>query len=201
MATESGALCAAIDNASRALMAVCRRNLPQKNGRNYPYIPFDTGSFVEQLCRVRKWWDENRKDQDIRFLDVGCGVGTTLVLAKHYLDASMCAGIEYDERLINEHRCHVVHYVDALKFDDYSRYNVIYWYRPIEDNRRQKKLEQKIVADAKKGTLFVPVYRSFLPDESAWSDYPKRQQIKGPKPRWVQMNEGGCKYYVGHTKE
>ncbi len=118
-----------------------------------------------------------------RFLDVGCG-GATKVLAAARVFPK-CDGLEYDPgyaaagartmRLTAPEAGHVVQ-GDALTFDGYSAYDVIYFYRPIADDELLSTMQERIVDQARPGTVILAPYSKFLDPRD---DFPCAQ-IKGP---------------------
>lgn len=57
---------------------------------------------------------------------------------------------------------------DALRFERYHDYDVIYFFRPIRDDAVLAQLERQIVENARSGTLLIAPYRMF---ESRHRDY------------------------------
>lgn len=138
----------------------------------FRYIPFSLPTFLEQLEVVAKaleipgrWEGERRKT----FIDVGCGVGTKVAIAAEAgFDAS---GIEITPKYVavakrlvaNTKMGYVfnslrypptIHLGNALKHD-YSNYDVIYFYWPIQHQPTERRLEAKMFREAKRGTLFI----------------------------------------------
>lgn len=104
-----------------------------------------------------------------RFLDVGSGGGTKVFLASHYFDR--CDGLEYDPgyaaagdrtmRILAPEACRVLH-GDGLTFEHYGEYDVIYFYRPLNDDAMLHRLEQRILSQARPGTIVLAPYDPFL---------------------------------------
>ena len=121
------------------------------------------------------------------FLEVGCGLGLKLLAAQEQF--AHVTGIEYDPRradaaqaMMDRAHLHlteadnapspwlrgtapqsraVVHSGDALEFDDYGGFDVIYAYRPIADPELRTRLERRIIAEARPGTLLIMPYPDF----------------------------------------
>lgn len=90
------------------------------------------------------------------FLDMGCGVGTKLLLA--YLRGWMVTGVErhtdYAEaarRLVPEAQVIVG---DAWTFTGYDAFDVVYSYRLAYELERQHELNQLIVSRMRPGSLY-----------------------------------------------
>jgi len=104
-----------------------------------------------------------------RFLDVGCGGGTKVFAATRYF--RQADGLEYDRgyadsarrtlQIIGASNSKIIH-DDALNFDSYSDYDVIYFYRPLRDDALLQKMEQCIIRQARPGTILVAPHGSLL---------------------------------------
>ena len=146
-----------------------------RNGA-YQYIPLNTGCFVDQMflsIRVREVLDgEPYFKQSIyqtNFLDVGCGIGTKVFVARA-LKMQAC-GIEIRPNLVAEARKrmgfyasfrwngsyrHPIMEADALKFKHYGRFHIVYYYRPLCDDKKQAKLERAIWEQLRPGSILLP---------------------------------------------
>ncbi len=104
----------------------------------------------------------------LRFLDVGCGSGSKLLAAATLFDRA--DGLELDRVYVEQaqnllrHARHDrarVMQGDALSFDGYGDYDVIYFYEPIRNTELQVQLDRRIFATARKGTILVIPYPFF----------------------------------------
>lgn len=105
-----------------------------------------------------------------RFIDVGCGGGLKVLSALEFFDEA--TGLEFDPAYVDAARdlldkaaaedARIVH-GDALEFDDYGAFDVIYLYRPIRDTEKLWALEERIAASAAPGTLLIAPYEMFAP--------------------------------------
>lgn len=103
-----------------------------------------------------------------RFLDVGCGNGEKLLAAGLCFDR--VTGLELDpgyaalaQDLLQRAPTDNADIVeaDALLFDDYAEFDVIYFFRPIRFPDALARLEDRIVAQSRPETLLIAPYRSF----------------------------------------
>ena len=103
-----------------------------------------------------------------RFLDVGCGCGLKVLSAVRF--SREAHGLDYQQsyvdvaqNLIGALRCEQadVFQADALTFEGYDDYDVIYFYRPMADDEKMIALERRIVETAKPGTVLIAPYLGF----------------------------------------
>lgn len=125
----------------------------------FPYISLPP-HFFEKYMRLAL----NCKPKAKTFIDVGCGIGDKPYLARKFfnLDAS---GIEYNKKTYQIAREKVSNYVNLINADafthDYSLYDIIYMFMPIQLEARMRQLWQHILQSARPGTLMIeahPVY-------------------------------------------
>jgi len=94
-----------------------------------------------------------------KFLDVGCGTGLTLHIARALgFDAY---GIETDEAALS--LLQSTHGItdriiieDALKYSNYKDYDVVFMYRPFNNEDLQRQLETHIMASMKQHGILIP---------------------------------------------
>lgn len=146
-----------------------KHNIEVKSGDTtkeeyWGFIPCNTETVVAELLIAR----DNIKKRYPTFLDVGCGFGNIMFLAKHCgFDVH---GIEYNRDILlhSFYRIHektpnklwdynreVIFHGDALDFKNYCLFDVIYMYCPIRNEKLEKKLEQFIEDTIKVGTIFI----------------------------------------------
>lgn len=107
--------------------------------------------------------------RDLRFLDVGCGGGTKVFAATRLF--RWCDGLEYDpvyaaagQRTISilcPEMCQIFQ-GDGVTWENYSDYDVIYFYRPLKDDALLDEMAHHIIATARPGTILLAPYDSFL---------------------------------------
>ncbi|WP_298259651.1 hypothetical protein [uncultured Litoreibacter sp.] len=108
------------------------------------------------------------RDTPPRFLDVGCGGGTKIWAALPFFpDAS---GLENNPTQVKVGAAamaklnapeHCIIEADARLFKDYSKYDVIYFYRPLKDPNGLREMEDAIMAQARPGTILIAPYLGF----------------------------------------
>lgn len=110
----------------------------------------------------------------LRFLDVGCGGGLKLLTALELFDRA--TGLELDPGYAAAARgmveasgvkaCEILE-GDALEFNGYDRFDVIYFFRPMRDDDALSRLERRICEDARPGTVLIAPYRGFAARHAA----------------------------------
>lgn len=122
------------------------------NHEFYRYIPLPSEVFLAELGRIAEVTSGRR------FLEVGSGLGSKLVLGR--LLGFDVRGVEIQPRYIEFSRQLIdcpVWEGDAFAFPDYRRFDVVYTYRPFVNLEREQLLEMKIARDLKMGTvLWLP---------------------------------------------
>jgi hypothetical protein len=127
-------------------------------GDRFSFVPFPCGAFIDLLYEAFFVLDQDRTK---KFLDVGCGMGTKVVLACSLFDAY---GIECEKEYVDKANLlglNRVGHVDAFLFDKYDIFDVIYYYRPIHDYDKYRMFEQKIHKEAKSGAIIAPMHTDY----------------------------------------
>jgi protein-L-isoaspartate O-methyltransferase len=129
-------------------------------------IPLSISHFDMMMSAAYRVGLAQNPRRAMRFLDVGCGGGTKVLSALCYF--RQADGLEYDEKYVESARrtlqltgaenSAIIH-ADAMTFESYSDYDVIYLYRPLRTDALLEKLEQQIMRQARPGTILVMPYR------------------------------------------
>ncbi|MGL6209302.1 MAG: class I SAM-dependent methyltransferase [Paracoccaceae bacterium] len=131
-------------------------------------LPYPFTGFFRLMQMVRRVVLAQGRPRPVRFLDVGCGVGLKLVQAAQFFEEVQ--GLEFDParaavaemfvrqsgRLQDRAFC-----ADALEFDGYGDFDVIYAYKPLSDPDLLQRMEQRIIAQARPGTILILPYFDF----------------------------------------
>lgn len=134
----------------------------------FPDIALPNSEFHKHLHAAYRVLLAKEQTAEMRFLDVGCGGGLKVLAALRYFkDAD---GLDFQQSYIdtarglleraNAHSANAFQ-ADALTFDGYSDYEVIYFYRPIRDQDKIIEMERRIVDLAAPGTLLIAPYSGF----------------------------------------
>lgn len=104
----------------------------------------------------------------MRFIDIGCGGGIKVLLAAEVF--AQAVGLEYDPGYVEAARTALAHIgrpeqmvfqADALAFDGFGDFDVIYFYRPMQDELGMIGLERRIVEQVAPGTILIAPYPLF----------------------------------------
>ncbi len=132
---------------------------------HFDFIPLHPQYFIQLMRTADKLVPtcKNKEDRHkpISFLDVGCGIGTKVVLAEGSLRYARCYGLEFDPayvavaKTLIPYRPDAIIQADALKYDGYGIFDIIYMYRPLCNRELQEKLEVWVCNQAKPGAVIV----------------------------------------------
>lgn len=134
----------------------------------FPDIALPNSRFHEHLHAGYRVVLAQGRTQPMRFLDVGCGGGLKVLSARRYFTRS--EGLDYQDSYVDTARSLLerakaddakAFKADALTFDGYGDYDVIYFYRPIRDDQKLVEMEQRIVELVRPGTVLIAPYVGF----------------------------------------
>lgn len=131
-------------------------------------IPLPTSVFLEDCHAAYRVCLAQERRAPLKFLDVGCGGGMKVLMASHFF--TLAEGLEADPNFIRAAkgllgsvgwgRARAIR-GDALAFDDYRNYDVIYFYQPMREAAGLLELEARIVQAAMAGTVLIAPYPGF----------------------------------------
>lgn len=128
---------------------------------HYPFIPKSGYDVIDYFYFLKEYFKKHKtKYWDLKFLDIGCGVGNILMLANDIFETNVW-GIERDKKLSilagQFLRCEEnIFNLDASNFKNYQDYDIIYYYCPIQKKSLEIKLESLIEKSMKKGAYLIP---------------------------------------------
>ena len=165
-------------------------NRVRKSGE-FAYIPLNLAAFEAQIQQVRGFISVGKglKDgyddphPDFSFIDVGCGIGSKVFLAREFVGyRGRADGIERHKPYVRVAR-RLLKYSGCSSGSndgkiicgnaitaDFSKWDVIYFYCPIADVAKQQQLEKRIITTAKPGAYILANLKK-LP-ETTWSSPP-----------------------------
>jgi len=143
-----------------------------KSDGGYKCIHLRVALFIQQLNDVVKHLNLTPEQiSNMKFLDVGCGVGQKIFLANCF--GFRARGLELRKELISagqnlfsDLRVEIRHdgyyspepffiHGDALTYDGYNDFDILYFYCPLMAENLEIKLEEKLAKDAKPGAIVL----------------------------------------------
>ncbi len=135
----------------------------QKNSQNdtaneYPFVPMDTRQLFDQLCFTSLYLREHDKqDEQFTLLDIGCGIGNVMLFAEQM--GFDVYGFEKDEyplriaqKLMGKERAIQD---DLWHYENYGRFDVIYYFRPLANGDHERKFEKMIEETMRVGAILI----------------------------------------------
>lgn len=160
-----------IINAMSMAYSNCIRHIAQESGvtshhyfledgkQCFGFIPYyDYDNTVYILTKLRGnygYWYKSRP----KFLDIGCGIGNIVLLAKAVGYAA--DGLEYNPKiyevakLVCRGTAAKIFKADMNKFDHYGDYDVLYYYQPMTGNTDMNKFTRKLAEKMKPGAYVI----------------------------------------------
>lgn len=125
---------------------------------HYPFIPLGSHRLWTALCSLEEQGHININNA-LSFLDAGCGIGNQVLTAYQTHFFTLCAGIEINETLVNQAKRvlfdNSIEKANILTYKYYNRYDVIYYYCPLNDGRKQSKFEERLENEMKVGAIVM----------------------------------------------
>ncbi len=133
-------------------------------------IALPQSEFLDLALAAWRLLKAQRRMEETRFLDVGCGSGLKVLSALEFF--SRANGLEIDPayadaartlfETASDGRAEVLE-GDAIDFASYDLFDVIYFYRPISKLEKLWQLEERIAKTARPGTVLIAPYGQFAP--------------------------------------
>lgn len=159
-----------------AVLAGPRRDISELG--EYPYIAYNNERFFSLLmlawgvyCALHPSTRRavtNPTGTKVKFIDVGCGIGSKVLLAQEALGWSCQAwGLEKSPGYIETAKKLLgggdrLIQADALHYDGYGQFDLVYFYKPIADDERQQELEERIISQVRSRTVIVSPLCSWM---------------------------------------
>jgi hypothetical protein len=116
------------------------RTIGRDDSRFLPWMPFPWPEFISMTAEAVP------ELGGIRFLDVGAGIGTRMLLAREIfgLDVHGIDRVREYAAVAGQELGYTVDVVDALEYKGYGGFDLIWVNRPIRDRELQAQLEAKL---------------------------------------------------------
>jgi len=145
-------------------MEVAIGNTQKPRENEWSYIPFSHGEFINFLVKY---------PTPKKYIEIGCGIGTKLWLVKQILQFEDVSGVEINEQYLQVAKnllegvtlkCNLI-LGDAWELD-YSEYDMIYSYDPMNGSGGRNKFFEKVQNQMKKGAILLHAH-CFAPEGSS----------------------------------
>lgn len=173
------------------------RDPKAEKAKCHKYIPARRSDFRTAISAAHTLFQVVNGKPPQSFLDVGCGLGTKLIMVNHAF--RQIDGIEFDSGYaekareltkLRDDRITIIE-TDALKFNGYQNYDIIYFYTPINDRKKQILLETRIIRRAKAGAIIVPFAYTYHGASRLW---------RGKKVTRIPLYESPYPLYLVNKK-
>ena len=157
----------------KALSEADLYNHPLEKDGSYPYIPFSADAALydlfEKISKMRASETTVIERDKISLLDVGCGTGRIVWLAKKF--GLSAKGLEYHEPYVKLGKEYfglsdedlMVGNAFDLKYDFLKQFRVIYTYMPLYKPVEMTRLHFSMYYEAARHTIFVEMLPSYYP--------------------------------------
>lgn len=129
----------------------------------FSYIPLNNIEFFNCLKQAIVIHKQNNHKKPSTFLDVGCGLGVKSYIASWLSLKS--SGIDINNNYIDKAQLMFpgcdFQTTNALEYNRYGLFDIIYFFRPMRDIAAQNELEKRITRQAKPGTTLIWYMPSF----------------------------------------
>lgn len=129
---------------------------------NYHDVPLSGAYFLNLLTATQRLVMAKGHAGPAHFLDMGCGVVTKVSADSAIFDVAH--GVDYMPECINHAyqffdrvraNQSMIQQANALTFNRYGNYDVIYFYRPLKDTALASQMEKRILSQVASGTILV----------------------------------------------
>jgi SAM-dependent methyltransferase len=155
----------ATDNAIRGLESLV---LPDcsSDGLTFPWHACPVGIFVPALETAIHAVED--RGEPLHFLDVGCGIGTKMLLAGGLLLQTFGIEKRPEYAQIAARLGLKVQVADAMEWDHYSAFDIVYTYRLFLGAEDQMRFEDRLFRLVAPGAVLITVGGEQWPDLEGW---------------------------------
>jgi SAM-dependent methyltransferase len=161
------ALTKRITDTIRTVLALDSEWMKNPAGRDDPRsTPWMPSPMFDFIALVAEALPDSEGD---RFLEIGSGAGTRMLLAKEIFGLSV-HGIDRVPEYVQQARelGLSAQVQDALTYEDYGNFDIIWFNRPFRDRDLQSRLEEKVWAGMKPGAVVICANLENPPPSTFW---------------------------------
>lgn len=160
---RAGALRVALREAARLDREWMRSPAGRDDARSTPWMPFPVYDF---LALVAEALPESTGD---RFLEVGCGIGTRMMLARDVFGLDVRGFDRVPEYVAQAQQLGCpAEVADALGYEGYGKADILWFNRPFSDKDTQRRLERQVWADMASGAVVICANLQLPPPVDWW---------------------------------
>jgi len=174
VSTRAGTVAATLRRAAQ-LDQQWMRKVPETDRRYTPWMPFSIPAFIALLAEALPEAPEIRGD--LRFLDIGCGPGSKMLIARDLFGLDVTGFDRVPEYVIAARSVALDAYIaDAEDWPSYGNASVTWFNRVARDPEIQARIEAAVWRGAASGAVVIganlegPPPRSWLPVLDDWAD-------------------------------
>jgi 16S rRNA G1207 methylase RsmC len=158
---------------SRLANTDCKAREQRRKKGCHDFIGHSLPPVAEGIAKSVKFLKKTKKHPIYypKFLDCGCGWGNIMLLA-HDLGCS-AYGIDLNTRALKLARIivksrdnldakrFVVYQRDILTYKDYGKYDIVYYYCPMQNGRLERQFEIRLADEMRVGAIILPFYSTY----------------------------------------
>ena len=158
-----------------------RQPAPAGDRRYLPWMPFQIPEFLALLAEAIP------ATTGSRFLEIGAGIGTKMLLAREIFGLDV-TGIEISDEHAQAALSQGLDVLtcDALDFTGYGAYDLIWFYRPVRDPDLQAALEKAVWDGMSPGAVVICAALEAPPSPARF--WPVLEDLDRPRGIWCKIS-------------
>jgi trans-aconitate methyltransferase len=141
-----------------------------------PWMPSDAAQFLVLLI------ESMTEAPGDRFLEVGCGPGTKMLLAQNLFGLQVSGFDRIPEYIAAAREQGLdAEVADALAYDRYDQFDIVFLNRPCRDQVLERALERQVWSKMRRGSVLLAMNTESVPPETRWltivDDYEAKRGI------------------------
>jgi len=166
-----------------------QKHTQNETSSEYPFVAMDTRQVYGQLKFVKDYLKlgTEKEEGSVSFLDIGCGIGNVMLFAEQF--SFDVFGFEKDqypyEIAARLHGKEKVMQQDIWDYDDYDKFDVVYYFRPFTGGDSLRNFERMVEEKVRVGTVLIANYKK---NEAIHSDE-RFKRLTDEYPIWQKIAE------------